>query len=61
MNGWHNFKLKESTEISEDIYKNIFDEIHKNVNLDIQKIKPKQMKSIVRNLVIISIMNIYHI
>ena len=44
------FQAKESTEISEDIYKNIFDEIHKNVNLDIQKIKPKQMKSILKKL-----------
>jgi len=44
------FQAKESTEISEDIYKKIFDEIHKNVNLDIKKIKPKQMKSILKKL-----------
>jgi hypothetical protein len=44
------FQAKESTEISDDIYKNIFDEIHKNVNLDIKKIKPKQMKSILKKL-----------
>ena len=44
------FQAKESTEISEDIYKNIYDEIHKNVNLDVQKIKPKQMKSILKKL-----------
>ena len=44
------FQAKESTEISEDIYKNIFDEIQKNVNLDIQKIKPKQMKSILKKM-----------
>jgi hypothetical protein len=44
------FQAKESTEISEDIYKNIFDEINKNVNLDVQKIKPKQMKTILKKL-----------
>ena len=44
------FQAKESTEISEEIYKDIFDEISKNVNLDIQKIKPKQMKSILKKL-----------
>ena len=44
------FQAKESTEIGEDIYKDIFDEIQKNVNLDIQKIKPKQMKSILKKL-----------
>ena len=44
------FQAKESTEISDNIYKNIFDEIHKNVNLDIQKIKPKQMKSILKKM-----------
>lgn len=44
------FQAKESTEISEGIYKNIFDEIQKNVNLDIQKIKPKQMKNILKKL-----------
>ena len=44
------FQAKESTEISDDIYKNIFDEIHKNKNLDIQKIKPKQMKGILKKL-----------
>jgi len=44
------FQAKESTEISDVIYKNIYDEIHKNVNLDIQKIKPKQMKSILKKL-----------
>ena len=43
------FQAKESTEISDDIYKNIFDEIQKNMNLDIQKIKPKQMKGILKN------------
>ena len=44
------FQAKESTEISEGIYKDIFDEIKKNVNLDVQKIKPKQMKSILKKL-----------
>ena len=44
------FQAKESTEISDDIYKNIFDEIQKNMNLDIQKIKPKQMKGILKKL-----------
>ena len=44
------FQAKESTEISEDIYKNIFEEIQKNMNLDIQKIKPKQMKIILKKL-----------
>jgi len=44
------FQAKESTEISDVIYKNIYNEIHKNVNLDIQKIKPKQMKSILKKL-----------
>ena len=44
------FQAKESTEISDEIYKNIFEEIQKNMNLDIQKIKPKQMKSILKKL-----------
>ena len=44
------FQAKESTEIGDDIYKNIFDEIQKNMNLDIQKIKPKQMKGILKKL-----------
>jgi hypothetical protein len=44
------FQAKENTEISDEIYKNIFDEIHKNMNLDIQKIKPKQMKGILKKL-----------
>ena len=44
------FQAKESTEISDEIYKNIFEEINKNMNLDIQKIKPKQMKSILKKL-----------
>ena len=44
------FQAKESTEISDDIYKNIFEEIQKNMNLDIQKIKPKQMKGILKKL-----------
>jgi hypothetical protein len=44
------FQAKESTEISEEIYKNIFDEIQKNMNLDINKIKPKQVKSILKKL-----------
>jgi hypothetical protein len=33
-----------------EIYKAIFEEINKNMNLDIQKIKPKQMKSILKKL-----------
>lgn len=44
------FQAKESTEIGEEIYKDIFDEISKNVNLDIQTVKPKQMKSILKKL-----------
>jgi hypothetical protein len=44
------FQAKESTEIDDDIYKNIFVEIQKNMNLDIQKIKPKQMKGILKKL-----------
>ena len=44
------FQAKESTEISDEIYKAIFEEINKNMNLDIQKIKPKQMKSILKKL-----------
>ena len=44
------FQAKESTEISDEIYKTIFEEINKNMNLDIQKIKPKQMKSILKKL-----------
>jgi hypothetical protein len=44
------FQAKESTEISDDIYKHIFEEIQKNMNLDIQKIKPKQMKGILKKL-----------
>jgi hypothetical protein len=44
------FQAKETTEIGEGIYKKIFDEIHKNVNLDIKKIKPKQMKNILKKL-----------
>tara|TARA_B110000977_G_scaffold200540_1_gene291471 strand:- start:122 stop:1114 length:993 start_codon:yes stop_codon:yes gene_type:complete len=44
------FQAKESTEIGEEIYKDIFDEISKNVNLDIRTVKPKQMKSILKKL-----------
>ena len=44
------FQAKEAPEISDEIYKNIFEEINKNMNLDIQKIKPKQMKSILKKL-----------
>jgi len=44
------FQAKESTEINDDIYKDIFDEINKNVNIDIKNIKPKQMKSILKKL-----------
>ena len=44
------FQAKESTEISDEIYKNIYDDISKNVNLDISKIKPKQMKQILKGL-----------
>ncbi len=44
------FQAKETTEISDEIYKNIFDEINKNINLDIKKIKPKQVKQILKKL-----------
>ena len=44
------FQAKESTEISDEIYSNIYNEITKNINMDIQKIKPKQVKSILKKL-----------
>ena len=44
------FQAKESTEISDEIYTNIYNEITKNINMDIKKIKPKQVKSILKKL-----------
>ena len=44
------FQAKESTEISDEIYADIYNEITKNINMDIQKIKPKQVKSILKKL-----------
>ena len=44
------FQAKESTEISDEIYKNVHQEIMKNMNMDIQQIKPKQVKAILKKL-----------
>ena len=44
------FQAKESTEISDEIYTNIYDEIIKNINMDIQNIKSKQIKVILKKL-----------
>ena len=44
------FQAKESTEISDEIYANIYNDIIKNINMDIKQIKPKQLKSILKQL-----------
>ena len=44
------FQAKETTEISEDVYKNIYKEVKKNINLDIQNISQKQVREILKKL-----------
>ena len=44
------FQAKETTEIPEEIYKNIYLEIKKNINLDISKITHKQVRDILKKL-----------
>ena len=45
-----NFRQKLFAEISDEIYKNIFEEIQENMNLDIQKIKPETNEGILKKL-----------
>ena len=44
------FQAKESTEISEDVYNNIFTEITRNINIDIKKITHKQVREILKKI-----------
>lgn len=44
------FQAKETTEIPEEIYKGIYDEIKKNKNIDIHKITYKQVREILKKI-----------
>ena len=44
------FQAKETTEIPEEIYHNLYSEISKNMNIDIQKITHKQVREILKKL-----------
>ena len=44
------FQAKESTDIPEDVYKNLFFELNKNKKLEIKKIKYKQIREILKKL-----------
>ena len=44
------FQAKETTEISEEIYKGIYDEIKKNKNINIHKITYKQVREILKKI-----------
>ena len=44
------FQAKETTEISEEIYNNIFNEIKKNKNIDVKEITHKQMRDLLKKL-----------
>ena len=44
------FQAKETTEISDDVYSNIYKEIQKNINLDITNITSKQVREILKKL-----------
>ena len=44
------FQAKESTDIPEEIYKQIYDELNKNINLDIKKINYTQIRNILKKL-----------
>ena len=44
------FQAKETTEIQDEVYQNIYQEIKKNVNIDITLITPKQVREILKKL-----------
>jgi len=44
------FQAKETTEISEEIYTNIYKEVRKNINLDIKSISNKQLRALLKKL-----------
>ena len=44
------FQAKETTEIPEEVYSNIYKEIKKNINLDIDTITSKQLREILKGL-----------
>jgi len=44
------FQAKETTEIPEEIYKNLYEEINKNMNINIHKITTKQVREILKKL-----------
>ena len=44
------FQAKETTEIPEDIYKDIYDELKKNIEFDIDQINYKQIREILKKL-----------
>ena len=44
------FQAKETTEIPDNIYKDIYNEINKNINLDIKTINYKQVREILKKL-----------
>ena len=44
------FQAKETTEIHEDIYKDLYDEINKNKNINIKNISSKQVREILKKL-----------
>ena len=44
------FQAKETTEIPEEVYSNVYKEIKKNINLDIETITNKQLRDILKKL-----------
>ena len=44
------FQAKETTEIPDKVYKGIYDEINKNMNIDIKQINHKQVREILKKL-----------
>tara|TARA_B100001057_G_scaffold500417_2_gene615361 strand:- start:1789 stop:2763 length:975 start_codon:yes stop_codon:yes gene_type:complete len=44
------FQAKETTEIPDKVYKGVYEEINKNINIDIKKITHKRMREILKNL-----------
>ena len=58
--GLAQFQAKESTDIPDNIYEKILNEIKKQRLLN-KSITPKQMRAILKNLIIINIMNMFNI
>ncbi len=49
MNGWHNFKAKEKTELPEDIFTDINAELKKNFSINIEELNYRQVREILKN------------